>query len=89
MRCGKLVNFARAILHIVQHQTATIATKTICKNDIRTGIDKALMQRCDALGLFNVPDLWRFACDKSHFEKIGPGRTIGDKRFTGGKERGE
>jgi len=89
MGSGKLVNLARAVLHIMQHQATTIAAEAVCENDIRPGIDKALMQRLDAVGLINVPDLRRFPRDKTHFEKIGPRCAVGDEGFTRSKERGE
>ena len=63
----------------MQLESVGVATKGIGEDDVGAAVDKALMQIFDALGMVEVPKLWRFARPKAALEIVGAGGTIGEQ----------
>ena len=86
---GGAVQFAHPVLGAVQFQARRIAAERIGQKQVRSGIDRAAIQRADLLGLVHVPQLRRVARAEAHVEQVGAGGAISQKPVAGFKQAGE
>ena len=83
---GEPGELPRLVLEIVQRQPPPVTAERIGQDDIGAGIDEALVQRADAVGMGLVPQLRRVAGGEAHVEEVGAGGAVGEQRRAGGEE---
>src|SRR5262249_1086271 len=86
---GEASELVRPVLQIVQRQPPSVTAERVGENDVGAGIDEALMQGADAVGMRFVPPLRGIARGEAHVEEIGAGGAVGEEDGTRSKEVGE
>ena len=77
--CTGDIQLMHAPFGLMQHQAAGIAAKCIGEDNVRTRINKILMQTLNFRGLIDIPQFRRIARLQATLKQIGAGGTIGEQ----------
>ena len=67
----------------MQLEPITRATKTVGQDDVCARVDKAAVQRSDAIGMLEIPQLRRITRDQADVEQVAAGGPVGEQPRTG------